>query len=54
MDGVTAFCEFFTEFRTNDAAAAVGWINRDTDVHLLKFGLWSLGFGLGVLSEVCL
>jgi hypothetical protein len=34
MNGVTACSEFLTEFGSNNAATAVGRINRDADVHL--------------------
>ena len=34
MNRVSAGGEFFPEFRTYDATAAVGRINRDADVHL--------------------
>ena len=33
MDGVATGGQFLPEFRTDDAAAAVGWIDRDADVH---------------------
>ena len=33
MNGVSAFSEFLAEFGSNNAAAAVGWINGDADVH---------------------
>src|SRR6185369_8311637 len=33
MDRVTACSKFFAELRSNDAAAAVGGIYRDADVH---------------------
>ncbi len=33
MHRVTARREFLAQLRTDDAAAAVGWIDCDTDVH---------------------
>ena len=33
MNRVSACCEFFAEFRSDDTAAAVGRIYRDADVH---------------------
>jgi hypothetical protein len=44
---VTALGQLFSQLRADDAAAAVGWINRDADIHSNSvFGLWSLVFGL--------
>ena len=36
MNGVSAFGEFFAEFRSDDAATAVGRVYRDADVHCAK------------------
>jgi hypothetical protein len=46
MNRVSAGGQFLAEFGTDDAAAPVGWIDRDADVH--KSG--SLVFGLGSLA----
>lgn len=46
MNRVSAGSQFLAEFGTDNAAAPVGWIDRDADVH--KSG--SLVFGLGSLA----
>src|SRR5215831_6329638 len=33
MHDMAALCQLFSEFRANDAAAAVSWIDCDADVH---------------------
>jgi hypothetical protein len=33
MNEMPAFGEFAPQFRTDNSAAAVRWINRDSDVH---------------------
>lgn len=36
MDVMTARRKLFAKLRTDNPAAAVGWINRDSDVHYLN------------------
>ena len=49
MNSVSTRGEFFTKLRADNAAAAVGWVNGNADVHVWVFGLWCLVFEI----ELC-
>src|SRR5258705_867296 len=52
VDHVTASGQLLAQFRTHNAAAAIGWVNSNADIHIKEaLGFWS--FGLGLFLVLC-